>query len=391
MLARRSPRAGFTLVELLVVIGILVLLASFTLVAFNANRGGDRIRSASRTAQSAFLSARDRAIQSKDLRGLRLIVNSNDKICTGFQYIRPLPALSDRVTTLDSSSLVLVVGLTSQSGALVAPLTPPNSKWLTYQDRGFFGPNVARVRIPGTSTGNWFRAKYSTNAQTSQNVFVKQSTLKIGNNSFDVESIFFEGNLDAEALREDVYNRRTRVDSVPATLDGQMVDFFIADGQTTFDLVFGNETLPMTEPINLPSGVVIDTQFSEVPGYKAIANVSNAGVEADSQTTLYDFLFTPRGSIEGSVGARGAMYFLISDLEDALAVDPNDPTLPLDPIHPKNKGEKLVLAIFPSSGNVQIFPIDPTDVRNNNTPSDNTPDGRADDLFRFARLASAAN
>ncbi|MFN5533714.1 MAG: Tfp pilus assembly protein FimT/FimU, partial [Planctomycetaceae bacterium] len=91
MQAQQPRREGFTLVELLVVMGILVLLASVTLMAFNSNRGGDRIRSAARSAQSAFLSARDRAMQAKDLRGIRLIVNTTDKICTGFQLIRPLP------------------------------------------------------------------------------------------------------------------------------------------------------------------------------------------------------------------------------------------------------------------------------------------------------------
>jgi len=386
MLARRSPRAGFTLVELLVVIGILVLLASFTLVAFNANRGGDRIRSASRTAQSAFLSARDRAIQSKDLRGLRLIVNSNDKICTGFQYIRPLPA----ITAQDIQGDCFIVGFTSNEGALVAP----RGVFSDFEAKGYFTPNVARVRIPGTSTGAWFSIR--NNGLPGQGTqFTLQSVLRlnIADNDIDysVDQLNFEGQLNAEAVGEEVLNAPTP----SGQLNGQQIKLALNAKQFGMNLVFGNETLPMTEPINLPSGVVIDMQFREVPGYgdkiNADANVSNAGVEADSQTTLYDFLFTPRGSIEGSVGARGAMYFLISDLEDALAVDPNDPTLPLDPIHPKNKGEKLVLAIFPSSGNVQIFPIDPTDVRNNNTPSDNTPDGRADDLFRFARLASAAN
>jgi len=64
--------------------------------------------------------------------------------------------------------------------------------------------------------------------------------------------------------------------------------------------------------------------------------------------------------------------------------------LPLNPIHPRNKGEKLVLAVFPSTGNVQTFPIDPTDAINNSTGAA-TPDGLPDDLFSFARRASAAN
>ena len=59
----------------------------------------------------------------------------------------------------------------------------------------------------------------------------------------------------------------------------------------------------------------------------------------------------------------------------------------LSPLSPKNRSDKIILTIFPATGNVQSFPIDPTDVLNN---ADGTAgaDGLADDLFRFARNGS---
>ncbi|MCY2962653.1 MAG: prepilin-type N-terminal cleavage/methylation domain-containing protein [Planctomycetota bacterium] len=88
----RGDRRGFTLVEMLVVIGILVLLTTLVVVAVANTRGTDRMRSTARTAQSAFLGARDRAIYAKEQRGIRLTRDPNDfTLVTGFEYIRPLP------------------------------------------------------------------------------------------------------------------------------------------------------------------------------------------------------------------------------------------------------------------------------------------------------------
>ncbi len=53
-------RSGFTLTELLVVIGILLVLSTLAFAVFNSGRSSDRMRSGARTAQSAFLGAKDR-------------------------------------------------------------------------------------------------------------------------------------------------------------------------------------------------------------------------------------------------------------------------------------------------------------------------------------------
>ena len=387
MQAQQPRREGFTLVELLVVMGILVLLASVTLMAFNSNRGGDRIRSAARSAQSAFLSARDRAMQAKDLRGSRLIVHSTDRICTGFQFIRPLPTLSGRVTPITEpvKTLKFIAAMRSTAslpytGALVVP----RGTWTNYQASGYFTNKVARIRIPGTTSGTWFRIA-NTAPEGSPPVFVNEVDFRIGNKSLAVDCLYFEGALDAESVGEAVLNLRSLIDpDLKPTLNSQSIEFLLAHDQTTFDVIFGNEAQPMSDPVNLPSGVVIDLDFCEISGFV------QSGSESGTEFGLRDFLYTPRGSIEGAVGTSGPLFFLINDLQDALATDPDNPAAPLSPIHPRNKGEKLVLAVFPSTGNVQTFPIDPTDAINNSTGAA-TPDGLPDDLFSFARRASAAN
>ena len=150
------------------------------------------------------------------------------------------------------------------------------------------------------------------------------------------------------------------------------------------ELQLGNEIAPFTEPMPLPTGMVIDLKWSS-PSAQALAT----SLEATGALGKIDLMFTPRGNITGSASVMGPIHFLIHDLQDAAARDPgpNNTFVPLSPISPKNRSDKIILTIFPATGNVQAFPIDPTDVLNN---SDGTAgsDGLADDLFRFARNGS---
>jgi prepilin-type N-terminal cleavage/methylation domain-containing protein len=70
-------RSGFTLIELLVVMTILLVLSVLVWAVFKPSNT-DKMRSAARIAQSAFLGAKDRALHAKELRGVRLIRDPTD-------------------------------------------------------------------------------------------------------------------------------------------------------------------------------------------------------------------------------------------------------------------------------------------------------------------------
>src|SRR5690606_30224726 len=90
--SHQHARSGFTLVELLVVVTILLALTTFVVMTFNANSGSDRMRSAARTAQSAVLGANDRAKHAKERRGVRFLRDPQDlSLVTGFVYLQPMP------------------------------------------------------------------------------------------------------------------------------------------------------------------------------------------------------------------------------------------------------------------------------------------------------------
>ena len=75
---RRNRRAGFTLVELLVVVGVMLLLIVMTVSAVNFADDSQSVSAGARLVQAFFEGARDRAIQSREPRGIRLIVERDE-------------------------------------------------------------------------------------------------------------------------------------------------------------------------------------------------------------------------------------------------------------------------------------------------------------------------
>lgn len=116
--------------------------------------------------------------------------------------------------------------------------------------------------------------------------------------------------------------------------------------------------LPNEQPLPLDSNVVIDLNRSEVP-------------PAWDQ----EILFSPNGNVAGPLAAQGTLYLYLCSVDDVLnGYGPTD----------AKSGEKLAIKINLQTGQVQSFPVDPTDNVNNGTLMA-PPDGIADDPFKFAK------
>src|SRR5262245_37414110 len=161
---RRFDRSGFTLIEVLVVISILLILATLVWAVFKRSNT-DKMRSAARIAQSALLGAKDRALHAKEPRGIRLTRDLTDNtLVTGFVYLQPLPLLSypagsfklDRLdvnphdNVPDSADIFIVRGNS-------APATPT----VDWDTKAQFFSNPGRIRIPKDS-GQWYAFTWST-------------------------------------------------------------------------------------------------------------------------------------------------------------------------------------------------------------------------------------
>ena len=138
--AVRGNRRGFTMVELLVVIGILLLVAAVTVSAVNMTLSGDRIRGAARQVQSYLEGARGRASYGGTTKG------------KGYQCgVRFIP---EPINPTIISSMVFVERVENYTDGLVnieedttSPLSPlpinmirhnagPNSNWFLLARQG---------------------------------------------------------------------------------------------------------------------------------------------------------------------------------------------------------------------------------------------------------------
>lgn len=330
-----SPRAGrhaFTLVELLVVITILLVLTTLVITAFRPNPEA-KMRDAARSAQSAFLGARDRALHAGDRRGIRLIYDPNDvNVCTGFVYLKPLDKL-----TFGAPNFTVAVCRPSLSGIYFpergdATADTPNLVVFNEPDASLIEQLDQSGLIP-----SWTRV-----------------TVRDGTGTPYTYSIF-QQNAPYYSIRSGsfVSLRLTQNVSTLVAMPGVQA---IPAANCSVELDLGNEMLPQHTPINLPSGIVIDM----TPG-------------VSSAIARLDMMFSARGSMVGSIAAGGPIYLVLRDIQDI--------TQGVTVGSPQERVAPLVLTIQPQTGHVQTYPIDPTDADGN---------GALDNPFRFAQMGSKA-
>jgi hypothetical protein len=339
---------------MLVVITILLVLTTVVVTIFNANSGSDKMRSSARTAQSAFLGGRDRALHAKERRGVRLIRDQQDpSLVVGFVYLQPLPvqtfgqpgAQTVAVARTDADGDHLGTDATADDPHFLLVAGTEGQTLFNLDSQGLLPRLGTRIRIPAGTAGTWYTPLP---ISASPPYF---ATMQSGNAVLQLTS-------NVVATSYGMPNTR----SIQAT-----------DSNASAEVDLGNELLPNHAPISLPSGVVIDLDYSST---NVVANWP-----ATPQPVDIDLMFSPRGMMTGPLAALGPIHFLLNDVQDA--------TQNLNPIDAASKGEKLVLTIFPQTGNVATFPIDPTDAINNISGAAGA-DGLADDLFRFAKLGSTA-
>lgn len=335
-------RRAFTMTELLIVIGILLLLSTLSLAVYNSNGNSDRTRSAARVAQSAFLGAKDRAMHAKQIRGVRLNRDLTDpSLVTSFVYLTPIANQQYGASVSGGGSTIQILRPDANNDGQGNDATSPDAvlvsgtgvDWLSLDANGYLPFPAARIRIPAT-IGSWYMLQpiagrssppYYTQARGSAVLL----TLATGYDSPDA--------------------------SFP-----NVVAIDTNSPKASCDLELTSELLPFHSPIPLPSGVIIDLDNSSL-------NVQGMWPTIPTPTHI-DILFSPRGMVTGPLAGLGPLHFLLNSMADA--------TQNLTPIDPKNKGDKLIVTLNPQTGLVATFPIDPTDANQ---------DGIADDLFNFAK------
>ena len=423
---------GFTLVELLVVVALMLILITITVVSIDYGFTSERIRSGARQLQSALEGARDRAIFAKEPRGLRLLVDSTEpRMVTSLIYIGASKSWSrgqirlERMDfeedtngngILDGGEDTNTNGRLDGNGIADGPEVlivrgDSGCGWSTLKDRGFLGVyedlnfnrqldpgedqngnglldlDAPRIKLPADDHGSWYTVLSHRLTPTSQ-------VLQL-----------------VTPYRD------------PGTTPPTEVIAFQGTGPNTYILELPPRILPDAQPILLPEGVVIDLDASDIPfewrptrgedtngdGLLTGGEDTNGNgvLDVGTYSGHMDIMFSPRGVVTGSLAARGLLHLYLGETKDVVktvdlgvwtsASPPGVRRLPrytdslastplvpgggspgvYGPFGPEEGdiGQRLLTTIFTQTGKVSTHPINAID---------GDGDGFADAPFLFA-------
>ena len=390
---RTSKRGGFTLVELLVVITIIVILLTMTLLTVNFSNEGDRVKGAAGQVQSFLAGARDRAIYAKEPRGVRFFVNpENPRAVNTMAYIAPGGSWSSPENSANIS-LERIDGngdldFADPEDIVVRVHGFQNPGWWNLKRRGWLVDGL-RIRIPKGPTGNWYpidtRLIDITIAPTADQILLLQ------------------------------------IPFADSGTKGQLV----AHSGFTYEIELPSKLLAQ-DPAILPESVVIDLDASKIPdGWRP-----QFGINSGNYSGYMDVIFSPRGNILGDAAGAGVMHLYVGDAEDSLFLKerfeaaykashggtrpsytsdksfvPMD-EIPLSWITGENTyqtKDRRIISVFTQTGAVSVHEVngffsegspatgdsqDSLDFDNDSVT--NEPDGLADDPYFFAETGKAA-
>lgn len=333
-----TSRKGFSLVELLVVISILLVLATAAAWGVAGTRGADRAAAGARVLQAQLLAARDRASQARAPRGVRLVRDpQNARQAVAVAPLQPAPLLTyggpGSPFQLERDDNAPADGRADRAEVRQLRGLTAGFDWRELRRAGHLAVPF-RIRVPAQG-GPW------------QTVIALDEVP--GHPEQTLARVFAD--LGAgDGLRDPL-----AVVAVPAD-----------SSRATCELELGSAAAMVGPSEPLPAGLVIDLAYSRVPPEWLAAE------------TLLDLWAQPAGGLSPrSSGGSAWLALVLRDRRDAdLGKDPADPTC---------VGPSLGLFIAPRTGLVRTFSLDMTDVILNDTQTPGS-DGRADDLFHLARF-----
>ena len=412
-------KGGFTLVELLVVVAVMLILIVMTVQAVDFAFTQERLKAGARQVQSALSGARDRAIFAKQIRGLRFLTDEADpRQVTGMVYI----GVPDTYWSRGQIRLERVDDRNNGSGALV----PDGVADLVIDTNGDGILESAVKIVRGDAGCGWYtlmeRGLLGLFEDRNLNGVLDAGEDQNGNGLLDIDPARIEIPANSGTWYPVLTYRLTPVNQIlelatpyqesTTTLDNEVIAFQ-GTGPSTYRLELQPRVLPEAQPILLPETVCIDLDGSLVPSAWRPAPGSLANGRYSSHM---DILFSPRGVVTGSVAAMGLLQLYVAERKDVQKttdllnrpwVNSNStgPLVPgqnqfredlnengsldagedlngnglLDEASPI--GQQAIISIFTLTGKVSSFPIDATDIIINATGAAGS-DGFADYPFR---------
>ncbi len=352
--SQRKHSLGFTLLELLIAVSILLILLAITATAIRVNNNADRVRGGARTLQSYLLGAKDRAIYAKSPRGVRFLRDgTNPRTVTSMVYIEPTAPWQGQVRIIPADG-VLANWNSATNPMRRVQLRDLNQvpNWQQLQSRGLLTAGL-RIRIPANSRGTWYVIQ-SVNIVSSGPQEVYLTT--------EIRNPVSTGELFEQA----------EIELPPSVVQN-------------------------AEPVQLPRGVVID--LDRCSANPSAVNGAGArlpaawrvgppeGAASFSYTNRMDLMFSPRGGVTGSSAATGIIHFYVTDQAAADLTlnagfgDNPAAALPAGIDASTPIPDKVLVSVFTRTGNVVVSPVNTTDGNAN---------GIADDPFYYSERGEVA-
>ncbi len=280
----QNNRSGFTLVELLVVITIIVLLLTMTVAAVNFNRDSERVVGAALQVQSFLSGARDRAIHAKEARGVRFFLDANNnRAISSMIYIDPAHYWDNGTIQLQRPD---ANGDNIADSAPVTVVAGAGTQWWQLKRRGLLFDGL-RMRIPKGPKGTWYSV----------------STAKI--------------DLTVSPPATQYLVLQTPY-ADPADTQRNKIQAFDSGGPEDYELELPPRILSM-DPVKLPVDTIVDLDGSKIPlGWRPGSTLATGGSGNTQYSQFMDVVFSPRGTVIGGASAGGVIQFYICDGTDSI-------------------------------------------------------------------------
>lgn len=363
---QRSQRGGFTLVELLIVVAIMLILAVMTASAINITLSGDKVRSGARQVQSMLAGARDRAIYSREPRGVRFLLDpTNNRTVSSMVFIGPTDPWSQglvRMERLDIDGDMNPDGSTPiVLGAYDEGANPTD--WYSLYLQGMI-TNGTRIKIPNDDTGQWYTvtidllAQFNAGSGPQPYPRLRLTTTYQGPGQTNQDST------SVEAFAQGSGPKTYLLELPPTVLPNQEVTLMPKGAVIHLDRSSNNFE-------QSASGTPATGRGNKLPDIWKVFSSTTTDTSGFDYTSRLDVMFSPRGVVVGTAAQRGIIHLYIADQKDAdrdrlywsspssypTSSAPEYGTWSDPTADGYERGDKIILSIFTRTGAVSTHPV----------------------------------
>jgi prepilin-type N-terminal cleavage/methylation domain len=315
---RDSSHRGFTLVELLVAMSIIIILSAVAITGFRSAYEADRVKEAASVLRGAIEGARSRAIRAGDNRGIRLLLDPDDnRMVTSIVYIAPTEQITGYLRyEYDSTDLI---GLESKGKWRVFDVTefvdPTNYvNWRQLYRMGLLRPQC-EIQFNGQVYRLESPVPLRPGPQAEDDAWTISAGSELGDGSVPPLPVDLDTTEPGAGIG--LHNSMDIINSPRASLP------------VPYTLTLLPSILEGASPVSLPARTCIDLDGSQVPKrWRPLTTGQPYGPRANNgEVWPMDIMFNKRGVVTNDYITEGFFHFRVADRNDVLAARNNIPAL----------------------------------------------------------------